>query len=46
MFNTKYVMSKGLAFGEDEEMEMLSTYASKGWLLYKFGFRSPALEAA
>ncbi|MHC6180134.1 DUF2812 domain-containing protein [Clostridium sp. JNZ X4-2] len=38
MFNKKYVMSKGLAFAEDEEMEMLSAYAKKGWMLYKFGF--------
>lgn len=36
MFNTKYVMSKGLAL-ENEEMEMLSSYARKGWILYKFG---------
>ncbi|WP_369705310.1 hypothetical protein [Clostridium moutaii] len=30
-------MSNGLAFAEDEEMEMLSAYAKKGWMLYKFG---------
>lgn len=38
MFNKKYVMSNGLAFAEDEEMEMLSAYAKKGWILYKVGF--------
>ncbi|CAB1261952.1 conserved membrane hypothetical protein [Clostridiaceae bacterium BL-3] len=37
MFNTKYVMSKGLALAENEEMEMLSSYAREGWILYKFG---------
>ncbi|MCH3965210.1 MAG: DUF2812 domain-containing protein [Clostridium sp.] len=36
MFNTKYVMSMGLAFAEKQEMEMLSSYAGKGWILYKF----------
>ncbi|NMM65975.1 DUF2812 domain-containing protein [Clostridium sp. P21] len=38
MFNTKYVMSKGLGFAEYVEMQMLSEYASKGWILCKFGF--------
>ena len=37
MFNTKYVMRKGLALAENEEMEMLSSYAREGWILYKFG---------
>ncbi len=37
MFNTKYVMSKSLASAENEDMEMLSSYARKGWILYKFG---------
>lgn len=37
MFNTKYIMSNGLAFAENEEMKMLSLYAKKGWILYKFG---------
>lgn len=44
MLNTKYVMSKGTAFAEHEEMEMLSEYASKGWTLYKFGFLGYKLE--
>ncbi|WP_252232663.1 DUF2812 domain-containing protein [Clostridium sp. ZBS15] len=36
MFNTKYVMSKGLSIAEHEEMQMLSEYAGKGWKLDKF----------
>lgn len=46
MFNTKYVMSKGLAFAETEEMEMLSSYAEKGWILYKFGILGYKLKKA
>ncbi|QXE18555.1 DUF2812 domain-containing protein [Clostridium sp. 001] len=46
MSNTKYVMSKGVAFGEEEEMEMLSDYASKGWVLYKFSFMGYKLKKA
>ncbi|OAA84785.1 DUF2812 domain-containing protein [Clostridium ljungdahlii] len=46
MSNTKYVMSKGVAFGEEEEMEMLSDYASKGWILYKFSFMGYKLKKA
>ncbi|MCI1944992.1 DUF2812 domain-containing protein [Clostridium luticellarii] len=38
MFDKKYVISNGLAFAEDEEMEMLSSYAKKGWILYKLDF--------
>lgn len=46
MFNTKYVMSKGLSFAEHEEMQMLSEYASKGWILCKFGFLGYKLKKA
>lgn len=46
MFNTKCVMSKGFAFGEDEEMKMLSSYAEKGWILYKFGILGYKLKKA
>lgn len=38
MFNTKYIMSKGLSFAEYEEMEMLAEYAGKGWKLGRFAF--------
>lgn len=46
MPDTKYVMSKGIAFSEHEEMEMLSEYASKGWILYKFAFLGYKLKKA
>lgn len=42
MKNTKYIMSGGLAFAEERDMEKLSKYAEKGWLLERFaplGFR-------
>lgn len=46
MFNTKYVMSKGLSMAEHEEMLMLSEYASKGWILDKFVFMGYKLKKA
>lgn len=46
MFNTKYVISMGLAFAENEEMEMLSSYAKEGWILYKFGVLGYKLKKA
>lgn len=46
MFNTKYIMSKGLSFAEYEEMQMLSEYASKGWKLEKFAFMGYKLKRA
>lgn len=44
MFNTKYIMSKGLSIAEYEEMQMLSEYASKGWKLEKFAFMGYKLK--
>lgn len=46
MSDTKYVMSKGTAFAEHEEMQMLSEYASKGWILYKSAFLGYKLKKA
>ena len=46
MFNTKYIVSKGLSFAEYEEMQMLSEYASKGWKLEKFAFMGYKLKRA
>ncbi|AKN30982.1 hypothetical protein Ccar_09035 [Clostridium carboxidivorans P7] len=46
MSDTKYVMSKGIAFSEHEEMQILSEYASKGWILYKFAFLGYKLKKA
>ncbi len=46
MSDTKYVMSKGTAFAEHEEMKILSEYASKGWILYKFAFLGYKLKKA
>lgn len=46
MFNTKYIMSKGLSIAENEEMQMLSEYANKGWKLEKFTFMGYKLKKA
>lgn len=46
MSDTKYVMSKGTAFAEHEEMQILSEYASKGWILYEFAFLGYKLKKA
>ncbi|WPC39498.1 DUF2812 domain-containing protein [Clostridium sp. JS66] len=46
MPDTKYVMSKGIAFSEHEEMQILSEYASKGWFLYEFAFLGYRLKKA
>lgn len=46
MFNTKYIMSKGLSVAEHEEMQMLADYASKGWKLEKFAFMGYKLKKA
>lgn len=46
MFNTKYIMSKGLSFAEYEEMQMLAEYANKGWKLEKFAFMGYKLKKA
>lgn len=36
MKNTKYVTSGGLAFTEKGDMQKLSKYAKRGWLLESF----------
>lgn len=46
MFNTKYVISMGLAGAEQQEMLMLSEYANKGWKLDKFVFMGYKLKKA
>jgi len=46
MFNTKYIMSKGLSLAEHEEMQMLSEYAVKGWKLEKVAFMGYKLKKA
>ncbi|SFC87876.1 DUF2812 domain-containing protein [Clostridium uliginosum] len=46
MFNTKYVMNKGLSVAEHEEMQMLSEYASRGWKLDKCVFLGYKLKKA
>ncbi|CAH0346575.1 DUF2812 domain-containing protein [Bacillus sp. CECT 9360] len=36
MLKTKYIMSDGLAFSEEKDMQRLSRYAKKGWILEGF----------
>ena len=36
MKTKKYVMSDGLAFSEEKDMEKLSALATEGWILDKF----------
>lgn len=44
MRNTKYVMSGGLAFSEDKDMEKLRSFSLKGWHVRQFAFMGYKLE--
>ena len=44
MSKTKYIMSGGLAFAEQKDMEKLSQYAKEGWHLKRFAFLGYMLE--
>lgn len=44
MRQTKYIMSGGLAFAEDKDMEKLHQYSLKGWHVSDFKFMGYTLE--
>lgn len=44
MKKTKYIMSDGLAFNEDKDMDKLRRYSLKGWHVKKFKFMGYTLE--
>lgn len=44
MRNLKYVMSSGLAFAEEKDMEKLRKYSLKGWHVRDFAFMGYKLE--
>ena len=44
MTKTKYIMSEGLAFAEQKDMEKLRRYAHKGWHVKSFAFMGYTLE--
>jgi hypothetical protein len=44
MKKTKYIMSGGTAFAEQEDLQKLSDYAKKGWLLDRFAFLGYTLK--
>ena len=44
MSRTKYLMSGGLAFSEQKDMEKLSKLSSEGWHVRKFSFLGYTLE--
>lgn len=44
MKKTKYIMSGGLAFSEQKDMEKLSTFSRKGWHVKNFSFLGYTLE--
>jgi len=44
MRHTKYVMSGGLAFSEDKDMEKLRGLSLKGWHVSDFKFMGYTLE--
>ncbi|MEK4385495.1 DUF2812 domain-containing protein [Solibacillus sp. FSL W7-1464] len=44
MSRTKYMMSGGLAFSEQKDMEKLRKYSSEGWHVRKFSFLGYTLE--
>lgn len=44
MKQTKYIMSGGLAFAEDKDMEKLRGYSSKGWHVKDYKFMGYTLE--
>jgi len=44
MSKKKYVMSGGLAFSENQDMEKLRKLSQKGWHVKKFSFLGYTLE--
>ena len=44
MSRTKYMMSGGLAFSEQKDLEKLSKLSSEGWHVRKFSFLGYTLE--
>ncbi|MED5245575.1 MULTISPECIES: DUF2812 domain-containing protein [Priestia] len=44
MKKTKYILSGGTAFAEKEDLQKLSDYAKKGWLLDRFAFLGYTLK--
>lgn len=44
MRQTKYIMSGGLAFSEEKDMEKLRRYSQKGWHVRHFSFMGYTLE--
>ncbi len=44
MTKSKYIMSKGLAFSEDKDMERLHRLSLKGWHVSRFSFMGYSLE--
>lgn len=38
MGNKKYIMCSGLAFADEEDMEMLHEYAKEGWIFERLRF--------
>lgn len=44
MAKKRYMMSNGLAFSEQKDMETLSKMAAKGWILKRFAFLGYQLE--
>ncbi|GIO22676.1 DUF2812 domain-containing protein [Oceanobacillus sp. J11TS1] len=44
MRQTKYIMSKGLAFSEEKDMEKLRRFSLKGWHVSDFKFMGYSLE--
>ncbi|MCM3770365.1 MULTISPECIES: DUF2812 domain-containing protein [Priestia] len=44
MKKKKYIMSGGTAFAEKEDLQKLSDYAKKGWLLDRFAFLGYTLK--
>jgi len=43
---TKYIMSGGIAFSEEKDLEKLSNYAKKGWILDRFALFGYKLKKA
>lgn len=46
MKQTKYTMSGGIAFSEEKDLEKLSDYAKKGWILDRFALFGYKLKKA
>ncbi|PFM64402.1 hypothetical protein COJ51_30600, partial [Bacillus thuringiensis] len=36
MGKTKYIMSNGIAFSEEQDLKKLRKYAAKGWIVKRF----------